>query len=113
MNKLLLAEKEKLDYKEEIMGEVCSWWSERIQKCAAEFVYVNEKLKEEYSDKLLARFEELQNELNHLNQKKEWEERELKKLEIEKDNWAKKESKDFKISLASKLSKNIKPPKVS
>lgn len=101
----------KLLQQEELLSETCEWWSNRIQRSISEYVYLSEKLKEEWDEKILARCEELENEIKNLNLKKNWELKENEKFQQKKESFKKKQNKDFMLELSSKLSKKFKHPK--
>lgn len=113
MNKGLQEEKEKLDLQEQMLEDTCNFWSDLIQRKYSRYVFVSEKLKEQWSDELLIECEQLEKEIKHLNLKKDWELKENERLKKQKDIFDKKQKKDFMFGLSSKLSKNPPPQKSS
>lgn len=103
----LQEEKEKLNERERLIMETEVFWGNLAQVKMSEFHFVGEKLKEAYSDELYERFERLAKELKHLDQKKDFELREYKKLQKDQEIFVKKSEKDLMTELTGKLSKKF------
>lgn len=118
MNNKLKEEEEKLVSRMNIWEDTCGWWSNIIQMKMSRYIFLSEKLKEKWNDEYYQEFQNLENEIKHLNLKKEWEIREKEKIDFEINKLAKKMSKDILSELSSKISqkmalnKPIKKPKL-
>lgn len=107
----LKEEEDRLNERERLLNETQAFWSNLIQLKMAEFNFVAEKLKENYTDETYQRLETLTKHLKHLDLKRDFELKEYSKLQTQQEIFVKKQTQDLMATLSGKLSQKFKAQK--
>ncbi len=91
--------------------ETSNFWANQMMLKVSELNYLMNKLQEDFSDSLMERANKVQDEIQNLDKKRQFELRELDKFTKIQEDFAKRATHDFNKNLFKSLNSVLNPKK--